>query len=331
MCFYKDVGVEVHKSNHNMKMEEKNKECFIISPIGGEDSEIRKKSDKILKYIISPSVSEFGYNLIRADSISAPGMITSQIIKHILECPLLIADLSEKNPNVFYELALRHAVNKPVIQLISKGESIPFDISGVRTIIFDITDIENIDLTKIELKKQIRSIEKGEKIIDNPISLVLELEIFRNLDDNPILESIAKLIEQNHDSLSKFSSSLSEHNHEIAKLHMGTIEQLNKEHIEQIKVYSKIEKRAKESEVIMAFYNIVTELTGGISNLIYDESKYVESKNELRFDLDEIGDNLEKLFDKTNQRLQDAIGRKFSKDNKSKMHITKGKNNPTGR
>lgn len=71
---------------------------------------------------------------MRADQISKSGLITTQIINQIIECPLVIADLTGANPNVFYELAIRHATGKPYIQLIEQGHRLPFDIGGVRTI-----------------------------------------------------------------------------------------------------------------------------------------------------------------------------------------------------
>jgi hypothetical protein len=76
-------------------------------------------------HIIHPVAKECGYLAIRADEISEPGIITSQVIQHLLDDHLVIADLTGHNANVFYELAIRHAIRKPVLQLIQKGEQIP--------------------------------------------------------------------------------------------------------------------------------------------------------------------------------------------------------------
>lgn len=94
--------------------------CFVIAPIGEEGSETRKRSDQILKYIIAPAATECGYEPKRADSFATPGIITKQIIEQLIDAPLVIADLTDYNPNVFYELAVRHAVRKPVVQLIDR-------------------------------------------------------------------------------------------------------------------------------------------------------------------------------------------------------------------
>ncbi len=80
--------------------------------------------------------------------MSDPGIISRQIVSHLLDADLVIADLTGRNPNVFYELAIRHATGKPFIQLITKGEVIPFDVDHQRTILFDRTDLDDVDACK---------------------------------------------------------------------------------------------------------------------------------------------------------------------------------------
>ena len=146
------------------------KVCFVICPIGKEGSEIRIRSDLTFKYIIKPIVQEFGYHPIRADHINESGMITNQIIDYIIDSALVIADLTDSNPNVFYELAIRHIVEKPYIQMMKSDQPIPFDISGMRTIRFD-TDLEQADIAKKELSEQIKSIDNGNFKPINPVTL----------------------------------------------------------------------------------------------------------------------------------------------------------------
>src|ERR1051326_702264 len=78
------------------------KRCFVISPIGERGSQTRKRSDKVLNQIIRPAVKECGYKVFRADEIDQPGLITSQVVRHIIEDALIVADLTERNANVFY-------------------------------------------------------------------------------------------------------------------------------------------------------------------------------------------------------------------------------------
>jgi hypothetical protein len=80
---------------------------------GGYRSQETCRSDP--KDVINPAVAECGFDTLRADQISEPGLITPQVIRHVINDPLAIADLSGPNPNVFYELAIRHAIGKPLV------------------------------------------------------------------------------------------------------------------------------------------------------------------------------------------------------------------------
>lgn len=151
---------------------EYDKVCFYITPIGDEDSDIRKHSDLMLENIVSPALEEFGLTVVRADKISKPGMITKQILKYITNSKLVIADLSFHNPNVFYELAIRHMKGLPTVHLIRAADSVPFDISGFRTIKLDMSSIftlvPQLDTYKSEIAAQVRNI-LSEENIDNPV------------------------------------------------------------------------------------------------------------------------------------------------------------------
>lgn len=167
--------------------------CFVIAPIGEAESETRKRSDQVLKHVMLPAALKCEYKVIRADQISEPGMITSQVIQHIVEDPLVLADLTDRNPNVFYELAIRHAIRKPLVQLIKKGEQIPFDIAGTRTIHVDIHDLDSVEEAKAEIISQIRALEKDSSRLETPISVSLDLQMLRQ-SGNPEQRSLADLL-----------------------------------------------------------------------------------------------------------------------------------------
>jgi hypothetical protein len=168
--------------------------CFVISPIGDPGSETRKRADQVLRHVIEPAATNCGYDTIRADRISEPGMITSQVIQHIVEDPLVIADLTGSNPNVFYELAIRHAIRKPLVQLIQKGEKIPFDVAGMRTVPVDHKDLDSVDEARSEIERQIRAVEsKRPEEIDSPITVSIELQALKT-SDNPEQRSLAEFV-----------------------------------------------------------------------------------------------------------------------------------------
>jgi hypothetical protein len=169
------------------------KYCFVIAPIGDPDSETRKRSDQILKHVIRPAAEACGYKAVRADEIDRPGLITSQVIQRVVNDCLVIADLTERNPNVFYELAIRHAIRKPLVQIIKRGEQIPFDIAGTRTIHVDHHDLDSVEAAKGEIISQVKSLERDASELDTPISVSLELQLLRQ-SDNPMDRSLADLV-----------------------------------------------------------------------------------------------------------------------------------------
>lgn len=170
------------------------KVCFVISPIGPEGSDIRRRADQVLRHVISPAVSVGDFEAIRADQISEPGMITTQVIQHIIEDPLVIADLTGSNPNVFYELAIRHAIRKPLVQIIQKDEKIPFDVAGMRTIPVDHRDLDSVEEAKQEIARQVKAIiKKKPEDIESPISVSVELQALRQ-SENPEERSLAEFV-----------------------------------------------------------------------------------------------------------------------------------------
>jgi hypothetical protein len=148
--------------------------CFYITPIGEESSEHRKHSDLFLGSIVEPALENLGLKVVRADAIDKPGTITRQIIEYLLRSRLVIADLSFHNPNVFYELAIRHAARLPVVQIIRLADRVPFDLNQVRTIRIDTSDIyalvPRIDTYRAEIANQVRRALDDPDSVDNPIT-----------------------------------------------------------------------------------------------------------------------------------------------------------------
>ena len=148
--------------------------CFYITPIGQEDSDMRRHSDLFLESLVEPALEQFGLKVVRADAIDKPGTITRQIIDYLLRSRLAVVDLSYHNPNVFYELAIRHAARLPTVQIIRRADRIPFDLNQMRTIIIDTSDIyalvPKIDTYRSEIANQVRRALQDSDASDNPIS-----------------------------------------------------------------------------------------------------------------------------------------------------------------
>ena len=110
---------------------------------------------------------------VRADQITQPGVITTQVFTHLWNDDLVIADLTGGNPNVFYELAIRHVMGKPTVHLIRKGDAIPFDLKDFRTINIDTEDkyelVAKLDTYRAEIANHVREAVSEGSEPSNPV------------------------------------------------------------------------------------------------------------------------------------------------------------------
>ena len=132
--------------------------CFVISPIGSEGTDIREHANDVFDYIIKPACEAANIIAMRADHDSRPGMITDQMYGCILADDLIIGVLTFHNPNVFYEVAIAEAAARPLILMIEEGASIPFDIKDRRILVYDLKP-RNL-MTKVHVEKLSNSIRE---------------------------------------------------------------------------------------------------------------------------------------------------------------------------
>ena len=134
-------------------MADDKKQCFIITPIGGDNDPIRRHIEGIIDAVIVPALGE-KYNIVVAHRIYEPGLITQQVIGEVCKADLVIANLTNRNPNVMYELSFRHSLGKPAITIAEKGTQLPSDIVMERTIFYE-NDAKGV----LELREKIVSAE----------------------------------------------------------------------------------------------------------------------------------------------------------------------------
>lgn len=95
--------------------------------------------NELYEDVIKKVCNTFDLSVIRADETYGPGLILADIIKQINESRLIIAEISQSNPNVFYEVGYAHALNKPTILIAEKTTKLPFDVSPFRTLFYENT------------------------------------------------------------------------------------------------------------------------------------------------------------------------------------------------
>lgn len=135
--------------------------CFIVTAIGESGTPTRERADNVYRYLIAPVCEELGYRPVRVDHVNAVDNINETVINYLKTAPMVIADMTEHNPNAFYELGFRQARELPLVPIIKVGERLPFDVITTRTVFYD-TDVAKIEDSKENLKSKILSFENFE-------------------------------------------------------------------------------------------------------------------------------------------------------------------------
>ena len=135
--------------------------CFVISPIGKQNSDIRNRADDVLSELIRPAVQSYGFTPIRGEEYVGSPVLTT-VIQALLTASLAIADLTNYNPNVLYEVAIRHFTRKPLILIRDKyhdaDDSVPFNIYTERVFEFNSASEDGYKECRENIKERIREL-----------------------------------------------------------------------------------------------------------------------------------------------------------------------------
>jgi len=141
--------------------------AFVIGPIGDKDVEdgsparlAYEEGIQVFEDVIAPACTAYGLEAVRADMISRAGEIPEQIFRQLRDCPVVIADLTGANPNVMFELGLRHTTGLVTIQIGEKGR-LPFDVAAIRTIMFKRTEAGLVQARKDLSKSLVANLNTG--------------------------------------------------------------------------------------------------------------------------------------------------------------------------
>ena len=174
--------------------------CFIVTAIGESGTPTRERADNVYRYLIAPVCEELGYRPVRVDHVNAVDNINTTIINYLKTAPMVIADMTDHNPNAFYELGFRQALELPLVPIIKVGGNLPFDVMTTRTVFYD-TDVAKIEESKENLRAKIQSFENfemPESRIDKTVTLdELDDKLTKKL--NKILNLLEK--QQSYSSL----------------------------------------------------------------------------------------------------------------------------------
>ena len=153
--------------------------CFVLMPFGKKmDAAGRVTNfDAVYAKIIAPAVEHSGLEPIRADEEKIGGTIHKPMFERLMLCHYAVADITGANPNVFYELGIRHAMRpRSTVIVFAEGTVLPFDIALVRGIAYKTDGAgEPVDAetTLRQIAHQLQS-ARGNPLDDSPIFQLVE-------------------------------------------------------------------------------------------------------------------------------------------------------------
>ena len=170
--------------NESDKSNNQPSKCFVVMPFGikpfGDGSNRTYDFDKVYRVIIKRAIRQAGMKPIRADEGIGSKIIHTEMFKDLRDQPVVLADLSLNNPNVFYELGIRHVMaNAGTVLMCQEGSSLPFDVRLSRCVFYKYDgqslDWEEAERVVEQLQIALQQAKRGEP--DSPVHTLLETVI----------------------------------------------------------------------------------------------------------------------------------------------------------
>lgn len=151
--------------------------CFVIMPISSQQGYDEDHFQLVYEDIICPAIEAADMVPVRADETKSTNLIQLDILQKVIDTPIAVCDMSAKNPNVFYELGMRQAFDRPTVLLKDEKTDAPFDINGLRYCQY------NTDMRHRNVKRAIESLSQN------------LIETYKNRDNKSEINSLVRLLE----------------------------------------------------------------------------------------------------------------------------------------
>lgn len=175
------------------------KDCFVIMPFSTTSLQTEEQWTEIFEKLFKPAWEAFGIDCYRT---KVPrGSITKDIIEKLYSASIVFADLTDSNPNVMYELGVRHTFKKPSVMVKARGSQIPFDVNDYNVFEYEYTP-KGLEDLKEHIELIIQDINKFPDKSDNPVWDFLRTSSFiidysRNIETVQKLKAIKEELESN--------------------------------------------------------------------------------------------------------------------------------------
>jgi ribosomal protein S25 len=188
------------------------KHCFIVMPYGRDSSE-QKWFKGWYEVVIKPAVMDAGYEPKLSAAEEQPGAINDEIRAHLALDSMVVVDLGgaepeeDPNPNVMYELGIRHALGLPLVMMAWKGQRLPFDVSNQRIIMED-RDLMDLETNRKRLIAFIHSAQQGNyyRPMDAVGRIATIAAASENLGEDSLLRALAYEVRDLRTSIAQATS-----------------------------------------------------------------------------------------------------------------------------
>ena len=182
------------------------KDCFVIMPFSTSKSHTEEEWTEVFETFFKPAWNSYNIDCYRT---KVPrGSITKDVIEKLYSASVVFADLTDSNPNVMYELGVRHTFKKPSVMVKAKGSEIPFDVNDYNVFEYEYTPKGLNDL-KNHLISVIEDIRKFPNKADNPVwdfrnTSDFLIDYYRNMETVHKLKAIVLELNSNSNLCDEF-------------------------------------------------------------------------------------------------------------------------------
>lgn len=242
--------------------------CFVIMPISSQQGYDEDHFQLVYEDIICPAIEAAGMVPVRADETKSTNLIQLDILQKVIDTPIAVCDMSAKNPNVFYELGMRQAFDKPTVLLKDEKTDAPFDINGLRYCLY------NTDMKHRNVKLAIESLSQN------------LIETYKNRDNKSEINSLVRLLELSRPAeLPTGEITAEEKESKLLSLKLDTV--INgMEQVKQKIQYIENQNEHLTSDKLLSQDRPTTEATTGLRQQLRSQRK-VES-NSSRIDMNSL-------------------------------------------